>query len=108
VGSRRSAESPRKGEAQGSLQSGASLIRCTGQGTLERVKAWKSQPAGPARFASADPLAQRLAKRHAGSPGGVIASGTFREGNAPKGVKNPKSAVGMKQGRPGLEGRNPS
>jgi hypothetical protein len=28
--------------------------------------------------------------------------GTFREGKASKGVKNPRSAVGMKQGRPGV------
>jgi hypothetical protein len=54
AGSRRSVESPRKGEAQGSIRSGVSLIRCTGQGTLERVKAWKSQPASPAGYASAD------------------------------------------------------
>jgi hypothetical protein len=37
-----------------------------------------------------------------------MASGTFREEKASKGVKNPKSAVGMKQGRPGSEGRKPS
>jgi hypothetical protein len=37
-----------------------------------------------------------------------MASGTFREEKAPKGVTNPTSAAGMKQGWPGVAGRKPS
>jgi hypothetical protein len=105
--SRHPAESPRRGKAQGSIRFGAALNRGAVQGTLGRVKARKSRPVVPAGAASVA-LANRRVERQAGPPRGVMVSGTFREGKASKGVKNPRSAVGMKQGRPGVEGRKPS
>jgi hypothetical protein len=65
----------------------------------------RRDPGRPEGFA---PKEQTDRQRHAGPPWGVMVPGTFREGKAPKGVTNPKSAVGTKQGRPGLEGRKPS
>jgi hypothetical protein len=105
--SRRPADGPRREEAQGSIRFGAALICSAVQGTLGRVKARKSRPVVPAGAASVAP-ANRRVERQAGPPRGVMVSGTFREGKASKGVKNPRSAVGMKQGRPGVEGRKPS
>jgi hypothetical protein len=104
---RHSADGPRRDEAQGSIRFGAALICGAEQGTLGRVKTRKSRPVVPAGAASVA-SANRRVERQAGASRGVMASGTFREGNASKGVKNPRSAVGTKQGRPGVEGRKPS
>jgi hypothetical protein len=108
AGSRRSPGSPGKGEAQGSIRLGVSLIRCAERGTSGRVKAWKPRSIGPvrARFGGCGRSSRRNGMQVHRQ--GVMALGTFRKGKASKGVTNPRSAVGTKQGRPGSEGRKPS
>jgi hypothetical protein len=108
AGPRRRWENPGEGEAQGSIRLGVALIRRAGQGTSGRVKAWKPRSAGPVciRFGGCGRSGRRNGTQVHRQ--GVMALGTFWKGKAPKGVTNPRSAVGMKQGRPGSEGRKPS
>ena len=96
AGPRRRREDPGEGGAQGSIRLGVSLNRSAGRGTSGRVKAWKPRSAGPvrARFGGCGRSGRGNGMQVHRQ--GVMALGTFWKGKAPKGVTNPRSAVGTK------------